>query len=141
MSNQTALTALWRDKDLIIGFKGGKCKECGTPQIPRQRICVKPDCGAIDSQEDYEFAEKPAKILTFTADMLSVSVDPPALYGMVQFDEGGRLMMDFTDCDATTVEVGVPVNISFRKKYFDEQRGFTGYFWKAVPKPAEQAEA
>jgi len=43
------------------------------------------------------------------------------------------MMMDFTDCDVKAVEVGVPVKIVFRKKYFDPERGFTGYFWKAAP--------
>jgi 3-hydroxy-3-methylglutaryl CoA synthase len=134
---QTALSALWRDRKLILGFVGGQCTACGTPQIPKTRICVKPDCGAIDSQEDYEFTERPAKVLTFTGDMLAVSVEPPAIYGMVQFDEGGRTMMDFTDCSLDDVEVGVPVKLAFRKKYFDEQRGFTGYFWKAVPQKTQ----
>ncbi|OGP58827.1 MAG: 3-hydroxy-3-methylglutaryl CoA synthase [Deltaproteobacteria bacterium RBG_13_61_14] len=133
VSNQTALSTLFRDRKLILGFVGGRCQKCGTPQIPSQRICVKPGCGAVDSQEDYEFADQPAKILTYTADMLAVSVDPPAFYGMVEFEKGGRMMMDFTDCDAKAVEVGVPVKITFRKKYFDRERGFTGYFWKAVP--------
>jgi 3-hydroxy-3-methylglutaryl CoA synthase len=133
---QTALTTLWRNRKTILGFVGGKCQKCGTPQIPKQRICVKPGCGAVDSQEDYEFADQPAKILTYTSDMLAVSVDPPAMYGMVEFTNGGRMMMDFTDCAAEDVEVGVPVKVSFRKKYFDEQRGFTGYFWKAVPEKA-----
>ena len=31
-----------------------------------------------------------ARIKTFTGDLLAVSVDPPAIYGMVQFDGGGR---------------------------------------------------
>ena len=124
---------MWRDTKLTLGFVGGRCRECGTPQIPRQRICVKPNCGGIDSQDDYEFADQPAKILTYTSDMLAVSVNPPAIYGMVQFNEGGRRMMDFTDCRPEDVEVGVPVKMVFRKKYTDTQRGFTGYFWKAIP--------
>lgn len=139
VSNQTALTTLWRKRKLILGFVGGKCTQCGTPQIPKERVCVNPDCGAIDTQEEYEFAGQPASILTFTGDMLAVSVDPPAMYGMVQFDKGGRMMMDFTDCDPTDVEVGVPAKVSFRKKYFDKERGFTGYFWKAVPQKAPEA--
>jgi len=52
---------------------------------------------------------------------------------MIQFDNGGRMMMDFTDCTLDDVEVGVPMKPSFRKKYVDQKRGFTGYFWKAVP--------
>jgi uncharacterized OB-fold protein len=73
-------------------------------------------------------------VLTFTADNLAASLDPPAIYGMVQFEEGGRMMMDFTDCTLDEIEVGVPMEVTFRKKYHDPKRGFTGYFWKAVPK-------
>jgi len=43
------------------------------------------------------------------------------------------MMVDFTDCGLDDVEVGVPMKLSFRKKYYDQNRGFTGYFWKAVP--------
>jgi 3-hydroxy-3-methylglutaryl CoA synthase len=133
---RTGLSALWRHRKLIFGFVGGKCSACGTPQIPAARVCVKPDCGAIDTLEEYEFADQPAKILTYTADNLAASLDPPAIYGLVQFDNGGRMMMDFTDCVLDDVEVGVPMETTFRKKYHDPKRGFTGYFWKAVPKIA-----
>jgi len=135
---QTALTVLWRNRKYLLGFVGGQCRECGTPQIPAQLVCVKPDCGEIDCQEEYEFADRSAKVLTYTGDMLAVSVDPPAIYGIVQFDEGGRMMMNFTDCTPDDVEVGVPVKMSFRKKYYDQERGFTGYFWKAVPLQSQE---
>ena len=134
--NRTALSTLWRNRNLILGFVGGRCRECGTAQIPASRICVNPECGAVDSQDDYPFADKPAEILTYTADNLAASVEPPNIYGMIQFVDGGRMMMDFTDCKPDDVEVGVPVKPSFRKKYIDKNRGFTGYFWKAVPKPS-----
>jgi NAD(P)-dependent dehydrogenase (short-subunit alcohol dehydrogenase family) len=65
--------------------------------------------------------------------MLAVSVDPPAIYGMVQFEGGGRFMADFTDCAQDDIRVGLPVKMSFRKHATDKERGFTGYFWKAVP--------
>jgi uncharacterized OB-fold protein len=41
--------------------------------------------------------------------------------------------MEFTDCTLDDVEVGVPMRPVFRKKYYDKERGFTGYFWKAIP--------
>jgi NAD(P)-dependent dehydrogenase (short-subunit alcohol dehydrogenase family) len=53
---------------------------------------------------------------------------------MIEFARGGRLMMDFTDCALEGVEVGQPVEMAFRRKYYDEGRGFIGYFWKAIPK-------
>ena len=133
IDNRTALSTLWRNRKLVLGFVGGRCRDCGTPQIPSDRVCVNPNCGAVDSQEEYEFADKPARVLTFTADNLAASLDPPAIYGLVQFDEGGRMMVDFTDCNLDEIEVGVPMKSTFRKKYYDDKRGFTGYFWKATP--------
>jgi len=42
-------------------------------------------------------------------------------------------MFDFTDCDLDSLSVGKAVYFSFRKKYHDEKRDISGYFWKAVP--------
>ncbi|MEW6444202.1 MAG: OB-fold domain-containing protein [bacterium] len=130
---QTAMSALWRHRKMVLGFVGGKCKVCGTPQFPKTSICVNPSCGAVNSQEEHEFSHKTGIIKSFTGDMLAVSVDPPAIYGLVQFDGGGRTMADFTDCELSDVKVGQKVEMSFRVKYYDEKRDFHGYFWKAVP--------
>jgi 3-hydroxy-3-methylglutaryl CoA synthase/NAD(P)-dependent dehydrogenase (short-subunit alcohol dehydrogenase family)/putative sterol carrier protein len=137
---QTATTVLWRKNKMILGLVGGKCRECGTPQFPKEDICVNPACGAFYSQDDYEFADIPAKVKTFTGDMLAVSVDPPSVYGMVQFEGGGRLIADFTDCELDDIKVGLPVIMEFKRKGIDKERGFVNYFWKAVPIPGAAAE-
>jgi len=157
--DQTAMTTLWRKRKMLLGLVGGRCTVCGTPQYPKTEICVNPACGASHSQEDYPFADVPATVKSFTGDMLAVSVDPPAIYGLVQFEGGGRFMADFTDCTLDEVRVGMPVWMVFRQHhvdrkrgfvgYFwnvDRKRGFVGYFWKAAPLPggagaAEEAEA
>lgn len=138
--SQTAMTVLWRKRYMLLGMVGGKCTACGTPQFPRTDICVNPSCLGTHTQEDYEFSEIPATVKSFTGDLLAVSVDPPAVYGLVQFEGGGRYMADFTDCELADVRVGQPVKLSFRKRYTDKERGFTGYFWKAVPLPMSEAE-
>ena len=130
---QTAMTTLWRKRKMILGLVGGKCRECGTAQFPKMDICVNPACNAHRTQDDYEFANLTAKIKTFTGDMLSVSVDPPNKYGMIQFEGGGRYMADFTDCDQDELKVGLPMKMMFRRRYVDKGRGFTNYFWKATP--------
>jgi len=137
---QTAMTTLWRKRDMILGLVGGKCRECETPQFPKMDICVNPDCGAHHSQDDYEFADVPARVKTFTGDLLAVSVDPPHKYGMIQFAGGGRMMADFTDCAFDDLKVGLPMQMVFRKRVADKDRGFVNYFWKAVPVPGAAAE-
>jgi len=47
-------------------------------------------------------------------------------------------MADFTDCELDDVYVGQPVTMSFRRRYVDKERGFSGYFWKAVPLEGER---
>jgi uncharacterized OB-fold protein len=83
--------------------------------------------------EDYSFADRKGRILSFTGDMLAASYDPPELYGSVEFEGGGRIMCNFTDCLLADLKVGAPVSFSFRKKYYDEKRDIHGYFWKAIP--------
>ncbi|MEW6079459.1 MAG: SDR family NAD(P)-dependent oxidoreductase [Thermodesulfobacteriota bacterium] len=130
---QTALTALYRNRKMLLGLVGGKCAKCGTAQFPKTKVCVNPGCGATNTQEEHEFADQPARIKTFTGDMLSVSVDPPNIYGMVEFVNGGRMMADFTDCTIDDVKVGLPVEMVFRRRVVDPERKFSSYFWKAKP--------
>jgi 3-hydroxy-3-methylglutaryl CoA synthase len=129
----TALTVLYRNREMIEGLVGGTCRACGTVQFPRQRYCVNPGCNALDSQDDYLFSERSGQVLSYTADSLTYSPDPPTYFGMVQFDGGGRMLMDFTDVDPEAVEVGLPVRMMFRIKDADANRGFVRYFWKAAP--------
>ena len=129
----TPLTTLYRNRDMITGLVGGRCRECGTLQFPRGRYCVNPKCNALDSQDAQPFSDTPAKVMSYTADALTYSADPPAYYGMVEFDAGGRMMADFTDVDEGKVEVGMPMRMMFRIKEHDTARGFVRYFWKAAP--------
>jgi len=133
----TRWSLLWRKRKAVTGMVGSKCKKCGTAQFPPQRICVNPACGAVDEMEDYPFSDKQGKILSYTGDMLAASSDPPELYGTVQFEGGGRCMMNFTDTTLNELKVGMPVSMSFRLKYYDEKRDIHGYFWKAVPRKEE----
>ena len=83
----------------------------------------------------------PARIKSYTADRLTYSPDPPACYGMVEFEEGGRVMIDFTDIDAEALKVGQPMQMMFRIKDIDQSRGFSRYYWKAAPVAAKAKEA
>ncbi|MEZ5597666.1 MAG: hypothetical protein R3E84_14970 [Pseudomonadales bacterium] len=66
-------------------------------QFPRADICVNPQCRATHTQEPHPFREEKASIVTWSADYLTYTADPPAHYGMINFANGGRFMTDFTD--------------------------------------------
>ena len=129
----TLLSTLYRNRDLVTALIGGKCRICGTAQLPRSAVCVNPNCGEFHTQDPYPFSERAASVLTWTADRLTYTPDPPAHYGIVQFEEGGRLMADFTDVDPGDVEVGMRMRMVFRIKEHDAKRNLKSYFWKAAP--------
>ena len=54
---------------------------------------------------------------------------------MVWRDAGTRIA-----CALDEVSVGQKITLAFRRRYMDRERGFTGYFWKAVPVPGSAPE-
>jgi uncharacterized OB-fold protein len=129
----TSQSLLWREQNAIIKLVGSKCRECGTPQFPRESVCINPGCGAVEKMEDYSFSDKVAKLFTYTADHLAFTESPPGLYGIVDFEGGGRYWFDITDCKMDDLQVGQSLQMTFRRKYLDQARGLSGYFWKATP--------
>lgn len=133
MDNKTALTAAWRDHARIAHFEGGKCGQCGTVQFPGSRVCVNPDCRAQDSQSPISLADAPAHVLSHTSDFLAYTPHPPFQFGHIDFDAGGRVLMEFTDTDQDELQPGLAVRMVYRVKEYDPKRGFRRYFWKATP--------
>ncbi|MBL0699471.1 MAG: hydroxymethylglutaryl-CoA synthase family protein [Desulfosarcina sp.] len=129
----TPFSKLWRIRDQVHGLIGSKCTKCGTPQFPAQKVCVNPDCGAIDQMEKYGFSDKKGNLIMYTGDSLAFSPSPPETYGLLDFEGGGRFQFNITDVDLENLSVGMSLEMSFRKKYVDTKFGVHGYFWKAVP--------
>jgi 3-hydroxy-3-methylglutaryl CoA synthase len=132
-ASKLRLTTAYRDRKMFLALTGGKCKDCGTVQFPAAHICVNPDCRAIDSQAEYSLVDSAAKIASYTVDWLAYSPNPPLIFGMVEFEEGAKLMMQMTGFDPDDVEVGIPVKMVFRIKSVDKGHNFRTYFWKAAP--------
>lgn len=125
----TVLERYGRD---MIGFIGGRDSK-GNVQFPKSRIPVRPDASGPEPMEDVRLADEAAKIVSVTADRLNFTPDPPFWFGLVQFENGARVMMEFTDGDVNGFAVGDQVRPRLRIKSRDTRRGFRTYFWKAAP--------
>jgi 3-hydroxy-3-methylglutaryl CoA synthase len=130
---KTALSTLYRHKSAILGFVGGRCAVTGDVHYPPSRLSYTPGAPALDTQTPYKLAERQARVLSWSAEYLSYYPSPPQFYGQVDFDGGGRLLMEFTDIARGDVETGTRMEMVFRVKDLDEKRGFVRYFWKATP--------
>ena len=125
----TALERYGRD---MLGFIGGR-DSTGNVQFPKSPIPVNPAADAAVPLTDVRLADDTARIVSITADRLNFTPDPPFWFGLVQFDNGARVMMEFTDAADRPFAVGDAVAMRLRIKSRDRQRGFRTYFWKAVP--------
>jgi hydroxymethylglutaryl-CoA synthase len=125
----TVLERYGRD---MIGFIGGRDAK-GNVQFPKSRIPVRPDADGPEPMEDVRLADELARIVSVTADRLNYTPDPPFWFGLAQFDNGARVMMEFTDADQRGFSVGDRLRMRLRVKSFDRRRGFRTYFWKAAP--------
>jgi len=133
MDAKTPLTAAWRDHARAARFEAGCCSACGTVQFPRTAVCVNPNCNAHGTQHALSLADRAARVLSHTSDFLACTPHPPFQFGHVDFEGGGRVLMEFADCDADELQVGLPMRMVYRVKDFDRLRGFRRYFWKATP--------
>jgi len=129
----TSLPTLWRDRKSVLSLYGGKCKKCGTPHFPLQRICF--GCREKDNFEEVRLVGKKAELYTFTKDNLFASVDPPMVMSVVEIEGGFRIYCQMTDRNPDQVKVGMPVEMTFRKIH--EARGLNNYFWKCRPVRSE----
>lgn len=130
---KTALSTAWRHRNALMGLVAGRCSVTGSVHFPPSRLSYDGTKPLQDTQEPYKLADRTARILSWSAEYLSYHPAPPHYYGQIDFDGGGRILMDFADVDEGEVDSGTAMEMVFRIKDVDDRRNFTRYFWKATP--------
>jgi uncharacterized OB-fold protein len=125
----TVLGRIGRD---TIGFIGGR-DSLGNVQFPKSAYPVNPGIDGAEQMADVRLADETATIVTVTADRLNFSPDPPFDFGLVQFENGARVLMEMVNRPATGFKVGDRVRMRLRIKSQNPRLGFRTYFWKAAP--------
>ncbi len=125
-------TVLSRNGRDMLGFVGGRDNH-GNVQFPKSRVPVSPESNGPETLTDVRLADDLATIVSFTADRLNFTPDPPFYFGLAQFDNGARVMMEFVDVGPDGLKVGDRVRMRLRIKSLERKRGFRTYFWKAAP--------
>ena len=125
----TVLERVGRD---MIGFIGGR-DSTGNVQFPKSAFPVNPALSEAETLEDVRLADLEATVVSVTADRLNFSPDPPFDFGLVQFDNGARVLMEMVNRPAEGFRVGDGVRMRLRIKSQNRRLGFRTYFWKAAP--------
>ena len=124
-----------RDEDrigiVVYGSRGHVLLEptaIGSPPMLRAGEHGYPE----DPRDDDWARSRPGRERILAAiDRLQPTENPPGVNGVIDFDEGGRVICELTDCEPDKVEVGMPVEMTYRKMF--QSRGINNYFWKAKP--------
>ncbi len=136
---KTALSTAWRHRTALLGLVAGRCEVTGSVHFPPSRVSYDPQKPLQDTQQPYKLADRAAHILSWSAEYLSYHPAPPHHYGQIDFEGGGRILMDFTDLDVGEIDSGSKMEMVFRIKDIDDRRHFIRYFWKATPVRAASA--
>jgi uncharacterized OB-fold protein len=126
-------STLYRNRRTVLGLLGSRDRRTGKVQYPPAEISVHTGEPTAGTHEDYPLAERLGRIVSYTADRLAYSPSPPLYYGVIDFEGGGRMAVEFTDASGELIAVGRTVRMMFRIKGVDELRHFTKYYWKAAP--------
>ena len=129
-----SVSALWREGDRNIRFYGATCNQCGFVQYPPQRVCV--NCRAHDDSAPVRLSDRPGHVFTYSMDYLAGTTDTPLVIAVIDFDGGGRALCMITDRELDEIQIGMPVDMSFRK--LRVVNGIHNYYWKAVPRRVDK---
>ena len=120
---------MWRERNYLVRLHGSKCKNCGTEQFPRQRVCY--ECKTKDKFKEIELSSRNGTVITYTKDYLFPAILPPSIQSTIELDGGCRLYMMVTDIKSDDIKSMMPIEMTFRMLH--DRAGFYHYGWKARP--------
>ena len=123
----TSPAVLARDERALVRWRGARCRSCGAIELP-----PKPVCHGCEGREFGEVAlGRAGTIVTYTADHLVPSPEPPTWMVAADLDGGGRYYAELVDAERPAIAVGARVELTFRRIH--EGGGFPNYGWKLRP--------
>jgi uncharacterized OB-fold protein len=122
----------WREIPQRYRLEASKCVSCGEISYPPRLTCNK----CRSRRFDTVVLKDTGKLLTYTV----TRVGPPGFadltpyaVGIVELDDGIRIMAQIADCDFDRLAVGQRVRLEFRKIQKDGDAGILCYGYKCVP--------
>lgn len=90
-----------------------KCKDCDSYRYPPRSIC--PKCFSVESTWDKVNGK--GEVYTFTVARVPLNpaweLDIPYTIGVIQLDEGVRMVSNIVDCKPEDIKIGMKVEVIF----------------------------
>lgn len=130
-----AIPRFWREIQSRYNLVGSRCGNCGTVDFPPRAVC--PRCGrkSVGRMERHRLSGR-GRVVSYTM----VHEAPPAfemlkpyVLAIVELEEGVRVTSQIVDCNPAEVDVGMPVDATFRKLGEEGEAGIIHYGFKFRP--------
>lgn len=139
-----AIPRFWREIQSRYNLVGTRCGSCGTVDFPPRTVC--PSCGrkSIGRMEKMPVSGR-GTVVSYTVvhqPARGFEALKPYVLAIVELADGARLTTQLIDCDASEVQMGMPVEAAFRKLGQEGASGIIHYGYKFRPlvKPLAEAE-
>lgn len=122
----------WRETPERYRMEAGKCSKCGHICFPSRLIC--PECG----HREFEKINLSGKGKLVTHTVIRTAPEgfgdlAPYAVGIIELDEGTKILAQVCDCDPTTLKTGDRLTWKFRRINEDGKTGMIYYGYKFVP--------
>jgi 3-hydroxy-3-methylglutaryl CoA synthase len=124
-----------REENQNIKMHGKRCGKCGTIQTLDLNVC--PHCKSRENFTDQKLSKR-GVINTFTQEYYYPTPEPPVTMAVIDLESGGRVLAQMTDSDPKSVEIGMNVELTFRRLH--QGADFINYCWKCRPISNKSAE-
>jgi uncharacterized OB-fold protein len=126
----TSLPAVWRSLKNKLGLIGSRCKKCGALNYPpRKLICI--GCKQETEFEDIRLDRKGKIYTVVTVHYAPPGIEGPYGIGIVDLQNGLRILGRLTDCIPEEVGIDQPVELILRKLM--EREGIIDYDYSFRP--------
>jgi len=132
MSN-SGIPQHWRTMRERYRLLGARCEKCNTNYFPPRNVC--PKCRRRGRTTHVEFSGR-GKVFSYTvinASSRAFERYMPYIVGLVQLDEGPRVLSQIVDCKPDDLRIGMEVEACFRKIFEQEDGGIISYGFKFRP--------
>lgn len=123
----------WRKYEERYQLLGTRCKKCGNVYFPLRKIC--PYCRRAGKPVPIRFSGK-GKVHSFTvirAPPDGFELFAPYIVGIIELDEGPKVISQIVDCGQDDVRIGMPVSACFRRLRTEGKDGIICYGFKFRP--------
>jgi uncharacterized OB-fold protein len=123
----------WRSMKERYRLLGTYCENCRSSFFPPRKIC--PKCRRKGRTRQVEFSGR-GRVFSYTViNVGSKTFEKyvPYIIGLVELEEGPRVLSQIVDCKPEDVYIGMEVEACFRKIFEQEDGGIISYGFKFRP--------